>query len=529
LLEILTLLISFIISIPTGYYLKYVCDAKLGQNILRLGTSNDAKIEASLSSEIITPIILTSTVFFSLSLLVLMFQGSLPLNPNNYSNIIFSDALNLSISFITTTNLQLTSSTEFLSHLSQSILSLTTFVGSLIGISVAFILLRSFSNINSTDKLGNFYNDAINISCLFYLPFCTFLALLFVSQGSIQNFSENLTVLTLDGFAQIIPQGPVASFLAIKIFGVNGGGFFAASSAHPFENPNAFTNLVQIVSMLIIPSSILVCYGLKCHTIRHATLYLGIFYCLLLFSSNIVKNAEMDHLNNLEGKELHFDISGSSSYNTVAAVSSGSSNSISSEYSPISQLVFTVNILSGNLIFGGAGTGFTNFITMVILTVFLAGLMAGRAPILYGKRIDIHEITYIVIYMMIVQISIFMLMLLNALYSDFTLAQLPEIFFNLVSATNNNGMSIDMSHTNNLMIHSTTFSMFFGRLAQLTVALGIASSFANKHSISSKLYDINVHSLFFIILLLFVLIINLTLYLPFLVIWPILDIINIFH
>jgi K+-transporting ATPase ATPase A chain len=239
-----------------------------------------------------------------------------------------------------------------------------------------------------------------------------------------------------------------------------------------------------------------------------------------------VINAEKHSHNNLSGKELRFDIIGSSQHNTTAAISSGSSNSDTSKFSPAAKLVFITNILSGNLIFGGAGVGFTNFITMVILTVFIAGLMAGRAPMLYGKRIDTREISFIVFYLVVIQLSIFAFSFICAANSDFSFATLPEVFFNHASAANNNGLSITPTNPSSTLAFSSAFCMLMGRIAQMTVALGIADSLSKKHSIQNKLYDINTGSIFFIILLLFIMVINLTIYLPFLFVWPIIDIIN---
>ena len=487
---------------------------------------NPSETKNEFTKAYIIPIILCSILFLLLSLITLFFQESLPLNPNNNNSINFKDALNLSISFITTTNLQISYAVSNLSYLSKLSLSLSAMVGSIIGISVAFLLIRSFNNLSNKTDIGNFYNDFINIGVLFFIPICMLISFIIIPFGTIQNFSPDIYFKSLEGIKKTIEGGPVASFVAIKIFGVNGGGFFASSSAHPFENPSEWTNLIQIICMLLIPSALLVCYGIKCYTLKHATLYLSIFYCLALLSSNIVKSFEISDLNTSVKKEGRFGIEGSSFYNTISVISSGSSNSSLKSYTDQSKLIFVSNILLGNPIFGGAGTGFSNFIAIVILTVFISGLMAGRSPVLYGKRIGVLEISYIVSYLLIIQTTIFSLTYLNAFYNGFDINIISEIFFNIVSAVNNNGSSISLAEDNGLLLNSTSAAMLLGRIAQLTVGIGIAHSLINKPQVFNKLYDIKINTLFFMMLLIFILLINFMIYLPYLILWPTLNILT---
>lgn len=427
--------------------------------------------------------------------LIQMFQAYLPMNPSKLPNVSWHSALNTAISFVTNTNWQGYSGEVTMSYFVQMIgLTVQNFVSAATGIAVIVALTRGISR-KTTDKIGNFWVDMTRSTLYILLPLSIIFAVVLVGQGAIQNFKRSETVHTLQGTEQIIPMGPVASQEAIKQIGTNGGGFFNANSSHPFENPTPLSNFLQILAIFLIPAALTFMFGKMVGSTRQgwaiftAMMFLFLAGLCISLYSEYASNPIFGHLPLMEGKETRFGITNSILFSVVTTdASCGAVNAMHDSLSPLSGMVAMINIMLGELIFGGVGAGMYGILIFVILTVFIAGLMVGRTPEYLGKKIGAFE----------VQMSIIAIFATNIVIQVFTawasvsstgLSSLnnagphgfSEILYAYSSAAGNNGSAFAGLNANTLFYNLTLgIVMLIGRFGVIVPVLAIAGSLAEK-------------------------------------------------
>ncbi len=354
-----------------------------------------------------------SLVSFLFAYIIQRLQGHLPFNPQNFGtpNVTPDLAFNTANSFLTNTNWQAYSGESTMSYLVQmAALTVQNFVSAAAGIAVAIAVVRGFSRQQASD-IGNFWVDLTRAVVYIFLPLSLLGALFLCSQGVIQNFEPNTIVKTLEGATQTIPQGPVASQEAIKMFGTNGGGFFNANSAHPFENPTPLTNFVQMLMIFLIPGGLTYTFGRMVKDTRQGWAIFAAFSVMFLAGVFIAYPAEQagnpiltrlglnDQASatqaggNMEGKEVRFGIASSALFAVITTdASCGAVNSMHDSFTAIGGLVPLFNIETGEVIFGGTGAGLYGILLFAIVAVFIAGLMVGRTPEYLGKKIEGKEV-----------------------------------------------------------------------------------------------------------------------------------------
>jgi len=456
-----------------------------------------------------------SMLLFSLVGLLLLYviertQGALPLNPMGQQAVTPALAWNTAVSFITNTNWQNYSGETTMSYLTQMAgLAFHNFTSAATGIALAVAVTRGLTRRTAT-HLGNFWVD-ITRACLYLLlPISLVLALFLVWQGAPQNFLASVPVTSLDGFKQVIAQGPVASQEAIKMLGTNGGGFFNANSAHPYENPTAFTNLVEMLAILAIPAGLVYYFGKMAGNTRQGWSIFGAMSLLLLVGAFITFGAEqagnplLTQLGvnqtaqewsisqpggNMEGKEARFGIASSALFTTVTtAASCGAVNSALDSYTPIGGLVPMANIGLGEVIFGGVGSGLYGMIVFAILAVFIAGLMVGRTPEYLGKKIEQAEMKMAALAILIPPLSILGFSALAialptgvASISNAGPHGLSEVLYAFSSMTGNNGSAFAGLAGDTTFYNVTGgLAMLIGRFAFVIPVMALAGSMARK-------------------------------------------------
>ena len=346
---------------------------------------------------------LYSVVFFNLIgivflFLLQMFQASLPLNNERLPDVSWHLSFNTAVSFVTNTNWQSYSGENTLSYLVQMLgLTVQNFVSAGTGIAVLLALIRGLTRKTTVD-LGSFWVDLTRSVVYVLLPLAMIVSFLLIGQGAVQTFSHYVKATTLQGTEQVIPLGPAASQIAIKQLGTNGGGFFGANSAHPFENPTPFSNFLEMFSMIIISAGLVFTFGHYMKSRRQAWVIFITMFIFFAAGLAISLLSEYGHNNVfnvsgvMEGKETRFGIMNSVLWSvTTTVTSNGSVNSMHDSLSPLSGLVAMFNIMLGEIIFGGVGSGLYGMIIFILLTVFIAGLMVGRTPEYLGKKVEAFE------------------------------------------------------------------------------------------------------------------------------------------
>ena len=334
-------------------------------------------------------------------------------------------AFNTAVSFTTNTNWQAYTPETTMSYLTQMLgLATHNFFSAAAGIAIAIALVRGFAQ-HSSEKIGNFWVDLVRAAVYVLLPLSIVIALFFVSQGVIQNLSPYTNATTLEGGRQTIAQGPVASQEAIKMLGTNGGGFFNANSAHPFENPTPLTNFIQLLSIFVIPAGLTYTLG---KMVKHTRQGWALFAAMsILFLAGVVVSYSAEQYGNpiltalgieshptatrpggnMEGKEVRFGIANSALFATVTTdASCGAVNSMHDSFTPLGGLVPLVNIELGEVVFGGVGAGLYGMLMFAILAVFIAGLMVGRTPEYLGKKIEQKEVKMVMLAVLVLAASI---------------------------------------------------------------------------------------------------------------------------
>ncbi|MDD2049562.1 potassium-transporting ATPase subunit KdpA [Pseudomonas putida] len=431
---------------------------------------------------------------------VLLLQGYLPLNPQHLPGQEWSLAFNTAVSFVTNTNWQAYSGEASVSYLSQMIgLTVQNFVSAATGLAVLVALCRGIAR-RSASTLGNFWVDMTRATLYGLLPLCLLLALLLVWQGVPQTFGHYVQALTLQGADQTIPLGPAASQIAIKQLGTNGGGFFGVNSAHPFENPTAWSNLFEVASIILIPAALVFTFGHYVKDLRQSRAIIACMLALFLIGGGTalwseyqanpsLNNPQVEQRAPLEGKENRFGTTASVLWTvTTTAASNGSVNNMHDSLNPISGMVALVNMMVGEVIFGGVGAGLYGMLLNVLIAVFLAGLMIGRTPEYLGKKLQAREVQLLVASLLVMPVGVLILSALAASLPGPAAAVtnpgahgFSQVLYAYTSASANNGSAFAGFGANttfhNLMLG---LGMLIGRFGYILPVLALAGSLALK-------------------------------------------------
>jgi K+-transporting ATPase ATPase A chain len=477
--------------------------------------------------------------------LIQRLQNFLPLNPQQFKSVSPELSFNTAVSFVSNTNWQAYSGETTLAYLTQMIgLTVQNFASAAVGMALAIVFIRGIAR-HETDRLGNFWVDTVRGILYILLPFSFIAAIFFVSQGVIQNFKPYETIQTIEGTQQTIAHGAVASQLAIKMLGTNGGGFFNANSAHPFENPTPFSNFVEMLLILIIPAGFTYTLGRMVKSQGHGWAVFAAMMTLLMIGTFSVATAESQpnplypsgvnqSSGNMEGKEVRFGIANSALFATVTtAASCGAVNSMHDSYTPLGGLVVLTNILLGEVIFGGVGAGMYGMLVMVILAVFIAGLMVGRTPEYLGKKIEAYDVQMAMLYALIFPLIILGLTAISSLMPETALSSLnnngahglSELLYASTSATGNNGSAFAGLNANTMFFNSALgAAMLIGRFLMIVPMLAIAGNLASKKFVPPSLGTFPVNTpLFTVLLISVILILGALTFFPVLSLSPILE------
>jgi K+-transporting ATPase ATPase A chain len=526
-----------VLTKPLGVYLTSVLDAggktfldpvisPCEQLLYRLfGIKNTA--EQSWKHYVIS-LFMFSLVSLLFTYAVLRLQNVLPLNPQGFGPLSPDLAFNTAVSFATNTNWQNYGGESTMSYFSQMVgLTLHNFISAAAGIAVAAALVRGLSRHNAK-TIGNFWVDLVRINLYLLLPLSLLFAVFLVSQGVVENFKPYVTAQVLDqplqqaAAAQTIAQGPMASQVAIKMLGTNGGGFMNANAAHPYENPTPLANFLQMLAIFLIPSSLTYYLGRMVKNQRHGWAVWAAMLVLFLASLSVCWWAESTgnprvHAlgvdpsgGNMEGKEVRFGIFNSALFATVTTdASCGAVNAMHDSFTPVGGLMPLLNIQLGEVVFGGVGAGLYGMLVFVVLTVFLAGLMVGRTPEYVGKKIEAYDVKMSALAILVLILSILGFTSWAAV-SAWGLAGLnnqgphglSEILYAYSSATGNNGSAFAGLAANTPWLNTTlAFAMLFGRFFMIVPILALAGNLAKKKLLPRSEGSFPVAGLTFVVLL----------------------------
>jgi K+-transporting ATPase ATPase A chain len=494
-------------------------------------------------------------------------QQWLPWNPENLVAVPTDLAFNTAASFTTNTNWQAYTPEVTMTYFTQMAgLAYHNFTSAAVGIAMAIAIIRGIAR-REQETIGNFWVDLTRAILWVLLPVCMVVAMIFVSQGMIQNLrpythtqlvdAQTVTTTGTDGKTttqvvneQTIPQGPVASQEAIKIFGTNGGGFFYANSAHPFENPTPLTNFLQMVLIFAIPSGLTYTLGRMTGSQRHGWAVWGAMAVLFLAAVVSVYSAEargnpllhgVDQRasatqsgGNMEGKEVRFGIANSALFATVTTdASCGAVNGMHDSFTPLGGMIPLINIMLGEVVFGGVGSGLYGMIVFVILSVFIAGLMVGRTPEYLGKKIEAYDVKMAMLSVLIFPLVILTFTAISVVAKSFGIPSisnpgphgLSQILYAFTSATGNNGSAFGGFNGNTLWYNTTIgFATLFGRFFAVIPILAIAGSLAKKKYVPESAGTFPVTTpLFSVLLVSVVLIVSALTFFPALSLGPILE------
>lgn len=467
-------------------------------------------------------LLLFNTFGFLFLFLLQIFQYYLPGNPQNLANVGLSLAFNTASSFVTNTNWQSYAGETTLGYLVQMLgLTVQSFLSAATGIAVIIALIRGIKN-RTSKFIGNFWVDMTKGTIYILIPLSIFIAILLLSQGVVQNFGSNHDYTTLEGQKSSIPSGLVASQEAIKMVGTNGGGYFNSNSSHPFENPTPFSNFVEMFAILIIPMSLPFAFGkLLSKPKQGRAIFAAMFImsiiglAVMMYSENLY-NPVLQTSSMMEGKETRFGITNSILFaNVTTNVSCGAVNSMHSSLSPLSGMITLLNMMMGEVIFGGVGAGLYGILIFVFLAVFISGLMVGRTPEFMGKKIESYEVKMAMIAVLAPNFVILVFSAITLLYPA-ALASVSssgphgftEILYAFTSAAMNNGSAFAGLNANtdffNIMLG---LGMLIGRFAVIIPVLAIAGSLSAKKIIPESNGTLRTDSSIFVGLLIVVIVI----------------------
>ncbi len=481
-------------------------------------------------------------------------QHLLPLNPAGMAAVSADSSFNTAISFVANTNWQGYAGEATMSHLTQMLgLTVQNFLSAATGIAVAFALARGFAarRTDGHGVVGNFWVDIVRIVLWLLLPIAFVLAVFFVGQGVIQNLDAPHAVRTVEGATQTLAMGPVASQEAIKMLGTNGGGFFNANSAHPFENPTPLTNFVQMLAMFLIPAALCLAFGRVVGDRRQGFAVLAAMTVLFVAAVVVVLPAEqagnpllqplgvdqaasaLQAGGNMEGKETRFGIASSALFAAVTtAASCGAVNAMHDSFTPLGGMVPIVLMQLGEVVFGGVGSGLYGMLIFAILAVFIAGLMIGRTPEYLGKKIEVHEMKLtsiaILVTPMLVLAGTALAVSLGAGKAGIAnpgAHGFSEILYALTSAATNNGSAFAGLSANTPFYNALlAVAMWLGRFGMIVPVLAIAGALAAKKRLPVTAGTMPTHGPLFVALLIgTVLLVGLLNYVPALALGPVVE------
>jgi len=472
-------------------------------------------------------------------LLMQIGQTWLPLNPQRQTAVPFTLAVNTAVSFVTNTNWQAYNGETTLSHCLQSFgLTVQNFLSAATGMAVLLAVIRGFVR-TSRNTIGNFWSDLVRSVVYVLLPLSVLLAVALVSQGVVQTWAANSTAQTLAGDEQVIPLGPAASQVAIKQLGTNGGGFFGANSAHPFENPTPLSNFLQMLAIVLLPSSLVFMYGRMIGRKRQAWVLWAAMMIILLAGLTLVLYHEY-HPNpvvgaglSLEGKELRFGVVNSALWGTITTcASNGSVNMMLSSLSPVAGGAAMLNIMLGEVILGGVGVGLTGMLVFVLITVFISGLMVGRTPEYLGKKIETFEVKMAMIALLVPNAVILLGSAIAVMAPAGLIGRnisgphgLSEILYAYTSAGGNNGSAFAGLNANTPFYNLTlATSMLLGRAAAIFPLVAMAGRLATKQTIPTSAGTLETDTPLFLFLLIgIILLIGVLSFFPALCLGPLLE------
>lgn len=546
--NILFLIVSMILVVPMGKYLYQVanCEKAFGDRIFNKVDNTIYKIfkidkEEMNWKQYVLALIITNAVMIFAGYLILRIQGIGLFNPSEIGGMEESLSFNTIISFMTNTNLQHYSGESELSYLAQMLVIIyMMFTSAATGYAACMAFIRGL--VGKKKTLGNFYVDMVRITTRVLVPLAFIVGVLLISQGVPQTLGGTETVRTIEGNLQDIARGPVAALESIKHVGTNGGGFFGANSSHPFENPTIVSNMIEMLSMMILPGACVIAFGYMIGNKKQSKAVFGamgiIFLVglLICWTSEKAGNPELaaaglsQAMGNMEGKELRFGIDQSALFTTVTtSFTTGTVNNMHDTLTPLGGLVPMLNMML-NVVFGGKGVGLMNMLMYAILTVFLCGLMVGRTPEFLSKKLEGREVK-------LVALSIIVHPLLILAFSALAVAipaglegitnggfhGLSQILYEFSSASANNGSGFEGLADNTLFWNMTTgVAMFYGRYLAIVIQLAVVGSLANKKPVNTSVGTLKTDNFTFTILLVaIVLIIGALTFLPALVLGPI--------
>ena len=571
---ILYLAILVVLAIPLGAYIKNVMNGEKTFLSKLLTPCENAvykvlrvdKDEQMNWKKYTISVLIFSGIGLVFLFLLQLFQGFLPGNPQGLPGVKWDLSFNTAASFITNTNWQAYSGESTLSYLTQALgLTVQNFVSAATGIAVLFALIRGFMRVK-TDGLGSFWVDMTRIIIYILIPLNLVISLLLVSGGVIQNLKAGETVslvepigvsaegeilenaeidleagtVVVDGqivddaeivTEQFVPMGPAASQVAIKQTGTNGGGFMGVNSAHPLENPNAFTNLIEMISLLLIPAALCFTFGNAVKNKKQGiAIFMAMFLCLVFALSvvavneqfatpQLIQNGNVDVSmvdqagGNMEGKETRFGIAASSTWATfTTAASNGSVNSMHDSYTPLGGMVTMLLMQLGEVIFGGVGCGLYGMLAFAILTVFIAGLMVGRTPEFLGKKIEPYEMKWSVLVCLATPIAILVGSGIAAVWPGIESSLnnvgahgFSELLYTFSSCGGNNGSAFAGFNGNTMFLNLLLgFVMLFARFLPIIGTLAIAGNLAEKKKIATTAGTLSTTNTMFVFLLIFI-------------------------
>jgi K+-transporting ATPase ATPase A chain len=453
-------------------------------------------------------------------------QGVLPLNPTDRTGLTPTGAFSAAVSFITNTNWQWFSGEVSISHLTQMLgFTVQNFVSAAVGLCVVIALIRGITR-TGTRQLGNFWVDLTRGVVRILLPLSLAAAVVLMSQGVVQNFNGNTAAVTVDASSgtteQLIPGGPVASQEAIKEIGTNGGGFYNANSAHPFENPNPFTDFMQIYLLLLIPLSLVVTFGVMVADRRQSKLLIGVMAGILVVFAGLATLTETQGNprlttagadqsisttqsgGNMEGKEVRF---GAAACGVFAAATTGTStgavNCMHDSFTPAGGMVPLVHMMLGEISPGGVGVGLSGVLILALLSVFIAGLMVGRTPEYLGKKIQASEMKLVTLYILAMPFALLTFAAASVVIASANTFQpgphgLSEVLYNFASSANNNGSAFAYQGTGTQWYTVTQgISMLMGRFFTIIPVLAIGGSLAAKPRVPATAGTMPTHNALF--------------------------------
>ena len=568
---VLYLTILILLAVPLGTYIKKIMNGEKTilskillpcENLVYKVLRVDREEQMTWKKYAVSVLVFSGIGLVFLFLLQLL-QGVLPGNPQGLPGVKWDLAFNTSASFVSNTNWQAYSGESTLSYLTQALgLTVQNFVSAATGIAVLFALIRGFIKVKSTG-LGSFWVDLTRVTIHLLIPLNLVISLLLVGGGVIQNLKGAETVslvepvaisaegeiledavidaeagtVTVDGSLvpdaqivteQFVPMGPAASQIAIKQSGTNGGGYMGVNSAHPLENPNAFTNLIEMISILLIPAALCFAFGSAVKSKKQGTaIFMAMFLCLCVAlgciavseqtgTAQLAQNGMVDisMINqaggNMEGKETRFGIASSSTWAAfTTAASNGSVNSMHDSYTPLGGMIAMLLIQLGEVIFGGVGCGLYGMLAFAILTVFIAGLMVGRTPEFLGKKIEPYEMKWSVLVCLATPIAILIGSGIAAVVPSVidSLGNggahgFSEMLYAYSSAGGNNGSSFAGFNANTVFLNvSIGLVMLFARFLPIIGTLAIAGSLAGKKKIATSAGTLSTTNAMFVFLL----------------------------